>query len=79
MDENETTKWYIDVNDVNDDDDDNGEGVNDDDIGAQGGAFEWEFGFALENFVPPIHPTDVGFLFCRIKNIRHLRLKSCRG
>ena len=48
-------------------DDDNGEGVNDDDIGAIGGALEWEFGFALDlKFVPPcppIHPTDVGFLF----------------
>ena len=32
-------------------------------VAAQGGAFEWEFGFALfENFVPPIPPMDVGFL-----------------
>ena len=52
-------------------DDDNGGSVNDDDIGAQGGAFEWEFGFALKNFVPPICPADVGFLFWRLKNILH--------
>ena len=46
------------------DDDDNGEGVDGDSIStAQGGAFEWEFGFALfENFVPPTPPMDVGFL-----------------
>ena len=65
----ETATWYIDVNDVNDDD--NGGSVNDDDIGAQGGAFEWEFGFALKNFVPPICPADVRFLFWRLKNILH--------
>ena len=46
------------------DDDDDDEGVDGDSISsALGGAFEWEFGFALlENFVPPIHPMDVGFL-----------------
>ena len=43
----------------NDDDDDNdSEGGNDDDIGALGGAFEWEFGFALGlNFEPTTHST----------------------
>ena len=37
---------------------DDGDGGNDDDIVALGGAFEWEFGFALDlNFVPTAHST----------------------
>ena len=55
-----------DVEDVNGDDDyseavndsADGEGVNDDDIDARGGAFELEFGFALDNLSHPVRAEN---------------------
>ena len=39
----------------------NGEGVNDDDIDARGGAFELEFGFALDNLSHPVRAEKRDF------------------
>ena len=42
-------------------DDDYGEDVNDDDIDARGGAFELEFGFALDNLSHPVRAEKRDF------------------
>ena len=47
------------VEDVNDGAD--GEDVNDDDIDARGGAFELEFGFALDNLSHPVRAEKQDF------------------